>query len=220
MRNNKGFLENGSDNLPLIDLNTYKDGVMAAVMMWSGALKYVSDEMKRDKDIVMAAVKKDALTLRYVGCELRADKDVALVAVKCNGLAIEYVSNELKNDKDVALVAVRCNGLAIEYVSSELKNDKEVALMAIKTNAKAYQYCGVEVQKDTDIINFVVDVFKKNNLSIDTFVCNELQELKKKYGVDTLEKALEMEMIDMEISKLSSASVQTKVVIPCVKIRL
>ncbi len=48
--------------------------MIIAVKNYGGALKYASNDLKRDKEVVLAAVQNDGWALVYVSNDLKKDK--------------------------------------------------------------------------------------------------------------------------------------------------
>lgn len=131
------------------------------------------------------------------------NKDDAIRFVKKNGVWFQSLDLVFRNDKEVLLEAVKVWGDALGFTSDELRSDKEVVIVAVKKFPRAYRFSGVEMQKDREIINLVKDFFKKNNETVDDYLCEELKEQKKLYEVETLEMLLDLEDAKQEIKELS-----------------
>ena len=58
--------------------------MLAAVTRNGGALKYASENLKRDRSIVFAAVTQDGRALQYASEDLKRDRDVVLAAQRRN----------------------------------------------------------------------------------------------------------------------------------------
>ena len=64
----------------MIDQNSSREDVLAAVAQNGWALQFAADELKEDKKFVLAAVAQDGRALEFAADELKKDKEVVLAA--------------------------------------------------------------------------------------------------------------------------------------------
>lgn len=167
---------------------------------FSKNLRRVAKYVKNDRELLLAAVKENGLVIAFVNEKFSGDKEVVLAAVNSYGDALAFASDGLKNDVEVVIATVKNNGSALQFASNRLRDNKKVVRSAIRSSSGlAYKYCSVRMQRDADVINLASNRLKNYNKTVDDFLCDELINLKIKYGVDTLEMALE---IDLEVNKL------------------
>ena len=131
---------------------------LRAIKQDGTALKFVSDELKKDREIVLAAVKQEGYSLRYASNELKQDYDIVLAAVQHNGFSLQFASDELKNDRGIVMAAVNSDGVyqedeyaVLQFASNKLRNDREIVLAAVQVDGWAFEFASDELKKDREI---------------------------------------------------------------------
>ncbi len=115
------------------------------------ALKYTSDEIKKNKKIVLIAVKQNGMALEFADPSLQKDRDIVMAAVKNKGTALQFASESLKREKDIILQAVKNNGEVIFELESE-QIDKDIVLAAVSNGDYIIDRIDKKYQNDNDII--------------------------------------------------------------------
>ena len=57
---------------------------MAAVKQDGNAIKFASDDLKKDREMVMAAVKQDLSALEFASEDLQKDREIVMAATIAN----------------------------------------------------------------------------------------------------------------------------------------
>ena len=122
------------------------------------------------RDEVLAAVRQNGYALEYSSDPLRADKKVVLAAVRRNGYALQYALGGLIKDKEVVLAAVNQNCWALGFASEDLRADKEVVLEAVKQDYRAlYDALGLRQHPLLKSIAEETKLGNKQNISYKLF---------------------------------------------------
>lgn len=137
--------------VPLQDKQN-REFVLAAVRLNWHALKYTTEESRRDRIVVLTALEQDGRALRYAHVDLRLDREVVLAAVRQNGLALPYVEGHLRQDRDVVLAAVQQKGHMLCYAAEEHRRDRRVALAAVRQDGYAVRYLAGKLRWDPEIL--------------------------------------------------------------------
>ena len=64
----------------MIDENSTKAEVLAAVLQWGWHLEHASYALRSDRQVVLAALSRNGCVLQYASDELRSDRKVVLAA--------------------------------------------------------------------------------------------------------------------------------------------
>ena len=158
----------------MIDKNSTKEEVLAAVKEWGLSLQYASEALKADKEVALVAVRKNWSALQYVGESLKTDRELVIEAARQDWrtttrpeifvrdelkikkrdflVSLLLPSEELKKDKEIVLLLILQYGSALEFVSKELQADKEVVLAAVKQDWRALDFASDELRGDEDVL--------------------------------------------------------------------
>ena len=136
------------------ELKKDKELVWAAILQNWGALELASDELKGDRDFMIKSVKLNWRTLKFASVDfdndLSVDPEIVFAAVCQDGCALQFASKRLKSDRHIVLKAVETNGRALQFVADELKKDREIVRLAIQNYSHAIQYASPELKFDRD----------------------------------------------------------------------
>lgn len=176
----------------------------AIYLLLSGklVLENLPKELRAIKEVVIAGVSASSDSIYYASDKLKNDKDVILAAVEKDGCAIYHIDKKFRKNKKIILKAVNQDGMALEYVDDGLRCDRDVVMATVGQNGAAYMFCDEKMQRDIDIIELANKNLIKTGKTVDNYLCDALIELKKKYGAQTLELALEMEVAEEEVKRL------------------
>ncbi len=136
----------------MIDKDSSRKDVLAAVAQDGYALEYASDELRGDREVVLTAVAHHGFALRHAPAELRGDRQVVLTAVAQDGYALEYASEALRGDRAVVLTAVAHHYWALRHASAELRGDREFILKAVAQHGCALQHASDNLRGDREVV--------------------------------------------------------------------
>ena len=136
----------------MINENSSRDEVLAAVRQNGYALEYASKDLRADKEVVLAAVKQKGWAIHCASEDLRKDKKVVLAAVRQKGCALKFSSEDLRKDKEVVLEAVKEDGFVLRFALGGLREDKEVVLAAVKQTGYALQFASDPLKADKEVV--------------------------------------------------------------------
>ncbi|MFY7943137.1 MAG: DUF4116 domain-containing protein, partial [Crocinitomicaceae bacterium] len=74
-----------------------------AMKMCNDAMKFASQDLKKNKGFVTRALKVDERTLKYADESLKKDKDIVFFAVTNDPSTLSYAAKSLQNDKNFIL---------------------------------------------------------------------------------------------------------------------
>ena len=143
--------------MPVININSIKTEVLAAVTQHGWALYHASEALKNDREIVLAAVTQHGRALEFASEALKDDREIVLAAVTQHGWALEFASEALKDDREIVLAAVTHDGWALEYASETLKDDREIVLAAVTQDGRALEFASEALEND-HILKRLVDL--------------------------------------------------------------
>ena len=89
----------------LLDVNKYKELVLAVVTHDGPALQHASEDLRDDYEIVKAAVRNDGLALQYASWSLRGNYYIVKFAVINNGMALQYTDKFLCDNTCIVAAA-------------------------------------------------------------------------------------------------------------------
>ena len=113
------------------------------------------------RDEVLAAVKQDGRSLKCASEDLRKDREVVLEAVKEYGYALWCASDRYKEDKEVVLEAVKTYGYALWYALGDLRQHPLLKSIAEETKRGKQQnisyklFCFVEKNPELYKLGFL-----------------------------------------------------------------
>ena len=136
----------------MINENSSRDEVLAALTEDGYALEFVSEDLKADKEVVLEAVREEGSAFQFALDDLRKDKEFVLEAVRQNGRALEFASEDLRVDKGFVLEAVKQTGWALRYASEDLREDKKVVLAAVFQHGLALRYALGDLRADKEVV--------------------------------------------------------------------
>ena len=145
----------------MINENSSRDEVLAAVRQNGRALEFASEDFRADSEVVLSAVKQKGGALRCASEDLRKDKEVVLEAIKQNGNALWFASYRLRKDKEVVLAAVQQNGWALYRALGNLERHPLLQSIAEETkrgnkqNISYKLFCFVEKNPELYKLGFL-----------------------------------------------------------------
>jgi hypothetical protein len=127
--------------LRYVDVNMQTPKICkAAVMEYSGALKYVN---KKNTELCFIAVKNYGRTLEYVPAKLQTEK-MCLIAVEQEGFNLEWVNNQTDR---ICIAALENDPGALSYIKNKSYN---IYLVAAKNSYKHYTMEQIPPEFQTD----------------------------------------------------------------------
>jgi len=118
-------------------LGSQRDIMENAVRQNGLALRYASEDLKKNFSLVLNAVRQNGRAIRYADDSLKNNIDIVRAAVNQDGTALEFASDELRANESIVRDAVHQNGLALEHANQSLQANPEIALAAIHQNGEA-----------------------------------------------------------------------------------
>uniref|UniRef100_A0A6C0H9M5 DUF4116 domain-containing protein n=1 Tax=viral metagenome TaxID=1070528 RepID=A0A6C0H9M5_9ZZZZ len=118
----------------------YKNIILKALERFGCALKYLSDQDRKDIEIVSVAIKNNGMALEFAHSELKSNYDIVSAAVTNNGMALQFacINNKLLNK--IAFIAVKQNYLALQFVPNTIKEYEKIVAITIEQNENAKEY--------------------------------------------------------------------------------
>eukprot|EP00971_Amphidinium_carterae_P270365 5364668-Amphidinium_carterae.1 len=102
---------------------------------------------------VLELVSHNGIALKFASEELRRDRQVVLAAVKSYGAALQFASDELRRDREIVLTAVSSTGYApqaLEFAAEDLRSDEEIVSEALAKNVASFPYMSGSLLQNMD----------------------------------------------------------------------
>lgn len=105
----------------MINENSSKEEVLAAVKVDGYQLTNASTALKNNREVVFAAVTQYGYAIKFASCEMRKHKDIMLAAVRYDGEFLHLAAENLQDDEELVRDAVQNNPRALRFASEPLQ---------------------------------------------------------------------------------------------------
>lgn len=131
---------------------------------------YASDDLKGDRDFVKELCKIAPIAIKYADYYLRNAINFVKELCEINPIALEYASAGLKQDEDFVKELYKIAPHIFEYASDDLRNDRNFVKELCKIDPIALQYVSYDLKKDKDYMNEINKIIDnsipKNNSDV------------------------------------------------------
>lgn len=143
-----------------------KDLQHKAIEYHKDALQY-SNTLNADREFVMSLITKDENfhLLKFVDYSLRKNPEfqnfTAQIIARA-GWTLAYASDDLKNNEEIVLAGIKQDPIALKFASERLHKKALFLLKAVQTNGMALQFVCYSLIKDTEYKDIALEAVKQN----------------------------------------------------------
>lgn len=131
--------------------------VVAALRQNVNAIKYVSDDIKKNTYILLQ------IPNIYLCDEIISNREILLYGLQQCKWSISRVPSMYFNDKEVMLEIVKHCGSSLKYASAELCDDAYMVTTAVRNSEEALKYASARLKRDVSFLKKIVTI---NGLAI------------------------------------------------------
>mmetsp|Transcript_120565 Transcript_120565/g.257480 ORF Transcript_120565/g.257480 Transcript_120565/m.257480 type:complete len:583 (-) Transcript_120565:203-1951(-) len=126
--------------------------VLYAVQDFGFAMRWASEDLRKNKAFVKLAVQVNSFALKYADDALLDDFEVVLTACKSGGTALKYASQRLQAHPGLVQKSAREHGLSFQHASDALRSDRDFVIDVAQENSFAVKYAKESVLADPQFL--------------------------------------------------------------------